>query len=148
MPYSSLDNEAAAAFFEIERMRSPYENIGLLYEQDGRIRRTPVASKNRAGRVKGRFEIPAGSLRGIFHNHPNTGGRKLDLDRFSADDLEQAKRLGVPSYIMGGGAFRRFDPRTGETRDVIAEIPIDEIRTYLMRKLLDRAPNDSRGLMR
>src|SRR5690606_26692134 len=67
MPFV-LDDAAAAALWAIQN--APREHIGLLYEQDGTIRATPTQTRNNAGRTKGSFEIPAGSLRGIFHNHP------------------------------------------------------------------------------
>src|SRR5690606_40067003 len=91
----------------------------------------------------------------IVHNHPppkQRRGSMLDVDvertSFSPDDLKQAKRLGVPSYIAAGNKLRRYDPATGRTQDVLAEIPIDEIMRDLMIRLLNRDPNDPRGLYR
>src|SRR5690554_4108203 len=140
----ALDNAAAAALWAIQN--APREHIGLLYEQDGTIHATPTQTRNNAGRTKGSFEIPAGSLRGIFHNHPplkqQRRGSMLDVDvertSFSPDDLKQAKRLGVPSYIAVGNKLRRYDPATGRTEDVLAEIPIDVIRALYITDGLPR----------
>ena len=133
----TLDDAAAAALWRLRR--EPLEHIGLLYEQDGSIRATPTASRNRPDKTRGHFSIPAGSLRGIYHNHPSTGARKFDLDRFSKDDITQAKRLGVPSYITTpAGALFRYDPATGTAAPVLAMIPIDEIAAYFRAQLTKR----------
>lgn len=132
-----LDDAAARALWALAY--APAEHIGLLYEQDGTIHATPTRTRNNAGHAKGSFEIPAGSLRGIFHNHPppkqRRRGSMLDVDveraSFSPDDIKQAKRLGVPSYIAAGNKLRRYDPATGRTEDVLATIPIEEILRLL-----------------
>lgn len=150
-----LDDAAARALWALRH--APIEHIGLLYEQDGRILATPTQTRDHYATTGGTFQIPAGSLRGIFHNHPARRSGRGDLDasrrdrqrtKFSPDDYRQAKRLGVPSYIAAGNKLRRYDPATGRTEDVLAEIPIDVIVRDLMVRLLNRDPNDPRGLYR
>lgn len=151
-PYNDLDNAAAAALFMLARQQDVqrYEHIGLLYQDGEKIGRTPTASRHEQEHVKGTFRIPSGSLRALFHNHPTPRGWLPSMTRqFSDEDKIQAQQVGVPSYIgTSEHEVRRYDPTTGETTDVLAEFPIDEFRSYLMQKLLDRAPNDPRGLMR
>ena len=130
-----LDDAAARALWALAD--APVEHIGLLYEQDGRILATPAQTRGRYATTGGTFQIPAGSLRGIFHNHPARRSERGDLDagrrdrqrtKFSPDDYRQAKRLGVPSYIAAGPKLlRRYDPATGRTEDVLAMIPIEEL---------------------
>lgn len=103
--------------------------------------------------------VPARSI-AIGHNHPN------GVTDFSAQDVETADRIQRSSYIAAGdhpatAEIRRYDAgftptyrdaRDGKVRShgepVLAQFPIDEFRSYLMRKLLDRAADDPRGLMR
>ena len=151
-----LDDAAARALWALRH--APIEHIGLLYEQDGTIRATPTRSQHNESKTRGTFAVPAGSLRAIFHNHPPRRSRRGDLsasrrDRqrseFSRDDIIQAQKLGVPSYIQAGNELLRYTPGgplTGEP--VLAEIPIDVIVRDLMVRLLNRDPNDPRGLYR
>ena len=147
-----LDDIAAQALWPLRGER--IEHIGLLYDDGGTIRATDTAAGRRAS-ARGTFGIPAGSLVGIFHNHPLSGRAKKDAQRrqFSPDDVQNAERLGVPSYIIAGGMLRRYDPGTPHAglaysnvpgKDVLAEIPIDVIRAELMARL-GRAPDDPRG---
>src|SRR5690606_1269995 len=106
----------------------------------------PVAGRKDSAR--GSFSIPAGSLLGIFHNHPLSGREARDRNRrrFSPTDVKQAQRLGVPSYIIAGNQLFRYDPRPvapdalenvrGEP--VLAMIPIDEIAAYFRAQLTKR----------
>lgn len=154
MDQHALDDAAAAALWALRN--ATVEHIGLIYD-NGAVRATPSHTRRDAARAGGTFSIPAGSLRGLFHNHPPRtrkrgamGEARRDSDRasFSRDDIEQAQKLGVPSYIAAGPKLRRYDPATGRTEDVLAEIPIDVIVQSLMMRLLDREPTDPRGLYR
>lgn len=150
----AMDDAAAAALWMLSLEHdSRRERIGLLYGDD--YKRTPTRGQGEGDSAGGAFAIPRGSLRALFHNHPDTTSGARDLrnagggERFSSDDVEQARKLKVPSYISTpSGAVRRYEPSTGGTSDVLAQFPIDEFRAYLMKKLLDREPDDPRGLMR
>lgn len=138
----ALDDAAAAALWPI--MAAPVEHIGLLYAHGDGIRTTETVSQDNAGKTRGKFAVPAGTLRGMFHNHPPRGRRRetlsdKDKDRikFSQQDIRQAQRLGVPSYIAAGHKIRRYDPATGRTEDVLAEIPVELIRDYFHRRFFE-----------
>ena len=137
----ALDDAAARALWALRN--EPLEHIGLLYEQEG-VQATPTRTQHNAGRTKGSFAIPPGSLRGLFHNHPERQTRResmgqSDIERakFSAADKKQARQLGVPSYIAAGPKLRRYDPATGRTEDVLAEIPVELIRDYFHRRFFE-----------
>lgn len=145
MPYA-LDDAAAAALYALAGL--PVEHMGALYGED--LRRSNLVSNNSSGRVRGKLTIPGGSsnLRALFHNHPSTGRKDANRSAFSMDDKDQARRLGVPSYISAGDRIRRFDPVTGQTSDVLAQFPIDEWRRQMIVEILGRAPDDPRGAMK
>ena len=141
--WRALDDAAARALFALAF--EPVEHIGLLYEQDGQILATPTRSMRNESETRGAFTIPTGSLRAIFHNHPPKRLKRDNLSRsdrrrseFSPDDIRQAQKLGVPSYIAAGNKLRRYDPATGRMEDVLAEIPIDEITAYFRAQLTKR----------
>lgn len=140
--WRALDDAAARALFALAF--EPVEHIGLLYEQDGQILATSTRSLRNESETRGAFSIPAGSLRAIFHNHPPKRSGRGDLSRsdrrrseFSLDDIRQAQKLGVPSYIAAGPKLRRFDPATGRVEDVLAEIPVELIRDYFHRRFFE-----------
>jgi hypothetical protein len=141
-----LDNAAEAALFMLGLTQNPkVEHLGALYAGDQGIARTGTVDGNDQ-HTHGTLSVPHGSLLALFHNHPNIRGFEGG-DGPSQDDIAQAQRLKVPSYISTpSGRTRRFDPSTGKVEDVLAEFPIDEWRAYLMQKLLNRAPDDPRGL--
>lgn len=144
----TLDDAAAAALWRLAHQ--PVEHMGLLYASEHGVQSTPTISSGQDAQVKGSLTVPAGSLLALFHNHPERDGRDRGTARtFSRDDKAQARRLGKPSYITTADrTVKRFDPATGDTEEVLAQIPVEEIRGYLMQKLLGRAPGDPRGLMR
>lgn len=153
MPRDVLDDAAVAALYRIAN--EPREHIGLLYEQGGTIASTPTAATG-ASSAKGTFAIPAGSLRGLFHQHPENvkaargiqGQNQTARTDFSRDDINQAQKVGVPSYIAAGDLVKRYDPTTGETAEVLAQFPWDEQRRKIMVELLRRLPDDPRGVRR
>ncbi len=138
----ALDDAAARALWPLRGER--VEHMGLLYEREG-LQATPTRRGNDR-QSGGSFAIPKGSLRALFHNHPprvrnrrsgRMEGRDAERVKFSDDDITQALKLGVPSYISAGHALRRFDPTSGNTEDVLAEIPVDLIRDYFHRRFFE-----------
>lgn len=152
-PMDQLDDAAAAALWQLRA--KPQEEIGLLYRGLNGVERTPTQSRGGTRRAGGSFAIPPGSLRAIFHNHPAReiargarGSKDVERDAFSGDDTLQARTLGVPSYISAGDRVMRYDPSTRGTEEVLAQFPIDEWRSHIMRTLLGRSPDDQRGAYR
>lgn len=147
-----LDNTAVAALWSLQH--EPTEHMGLLYRgTDGRPAAMAPQDSGDGGHSKARFVLP-GKLLALYHNHPPTqasrAGRARDVERskFSDNDLAQAKRLGVPSYIVAGQDVRRYvpgGPSAGEP--VLAEIPWPAIAGEI-RGLLRRDVSDPRGLLR
>jgi hypothetical protein len=134
--YENTDDAAAAALFRLSK--APVEHMGLLYQTGDRFDHTPTQSRNRQGEVKGRFNLPTGSLRALFHNHPTAGDapNSPTTRQFSATDRAEAKRLGVPSYISAGDTLRRYDPITGQSTEVLAQYPIEEMKRQLLARAL------------
>lgn len=128
MPHA-LDDAAAAALWGIRH--APKEHIGVLYGDE--IKASPVAG-GRESQVSGRFTIPSGSLRGLFHNHTKSSRR----ERFSDEDRLMAKHRNVPSYISAGEKVMRYDPSTGKTEEVLAQIPMDAIRALYLAEGLKK----------
>ncbi len=131
----ALDDAAVAALYRVGR--SPTENIGALYGDP--LQRSGFASSASDESVRGRLQIPGGpaAIRALVHNHPRANNHSdRNRHRFSEDDKREAMRLGVPSYLAIDDRVRRFDPTTGLTADVLAQIPIEEIRRlYLVEAL-------------
>lgn len=144
--YASVDGAAAAAQMRINSMPDVEQNeyIGLIYQDSktGKYLFTePVTLGAASGkdRARGSFSVPGGraAVRGIIHNHPSTMGmsqRRLSL--LSGDDIDQAEQLDVPSYIVNGNSLLRWTGKTkgrgrsrrGVTEEVLAQIPIQEIK--------------------
>ena len=125
-----LDNAAAAALFMLGITHpTNIENMGALYSDNGGYSRTETVSTGQGAHVKGSLSIPAGSLAGLFHNHP---GPQQSIESFSPDDLAMARRMGVPSYISTpSGNVLRFDPKSNTTQPVLAEFPIEELVRHI-----------------
>ena len=141
MPYDALDDAAQAALWPIRH--APREHIGALYAMDGRIASTPTVTANDAKSVGGTLKVPRGTLRALYHDHPIGEAMKGDLRRdiegerqkFSRDDIAQARGLGVPSYISAGERIFRYDP-SGRTEEVLAQLPLDPIKQLYIKGLM------------
>lgn len=136
--YTSLDDAAAAALMRINAQENAeiHEYIGLIYQdpKTGKYLFTEPQSTRARDRSKGAFRIPKGSLRAIIHNHPEAASNDPG-PYLSPDDMEQARKFGVPSYIGVGSSLLRwtgktsgpFRSRRGLTEEVLAQIPIQEL---------------------
>lgn len=154
----ALDNAAYAALLAIERRPRGHidEHIGLLYQdpETGSVLSTNPQSTGQRSKATGAFTVPTGSARGIFHNHPAQGQHRSlrnvgGAEQFSNGDISTAKQLGLPSYIMTPkGMFLRYDPSSGDTDPVLVEYPIEEAKRRMMAEILNRSPDDPRGLRR
>ena len=107
--------------------------MGALYSLGGGYAYTPTIGGGSES-VRGTLAVPPGSLAGLFHNHP---GPERSSEDFSPEDKAQARRLGKPSYIQTPSmALRRFDPLTGTTTNVLAEIPVEQIHRLMIAEAL------------
>lgn len=103
-----------------EKSQNKHEFISVVYEVDGQYLFTEPSSTSTTGRSRtatAAVKIPEGSLRAIVHNHPK--GKSNEI--FSGKDVEQAEKLGVPSFIIfapreGGPEMRVYRPGQTETQ--------------------------------
>lgn len=135
-----LDDAATAALWALRS--EPREHIGALYRSGDGYGRTPTVS-GQSNRASGALRVPSGSLAALFHNHPRRPSRGLSASdtaasEFSDRDREQARALGVPSYISAGDHVMRFDPGADKTEEVLAQIPIEEIRRLYLSEALKK----------
>lgn len=126
----AVDDAAAAALWPVRHREKEY--LGVLYG-DG-LRASDLFTQGSRNRAGGAFQIPAGSLRALFHNHP-PGPERGEL---SVRDRMNAERLKVPSYISAGDQVFRYDPSTRKTEEVLAQIPLDEIRRLYLSEALNK----------
>lgn len=149
MADTKLDDAAVAALFHISTLPHAKRREFLSAIFGDELQRTEPITSGSRDRVNGSITFPRGSLRALVHNHPqkDVRDRNAEPNKFSDGDMALADRLGVPSYITTpDGTVRRYE--RGATTDVLAQFPIDEWRAYMMRELLNRAPDDPRGLKR
>ncbi|MBI3564842.1 MAG: hypothetical protein HY079_06575 [Elusimicrobia bacterium] len=114
--YASAE-QAAVAGLRIAMARSGrYENGGAVVAKDGSFYRTEPVSNGDEGHIRFAVEVPAGArLVAIFHTHPDAGPQTR---LFSQDDVAEAAKLGLTSYIgvMDDRVIRRFTPGVTPTR--------------------------------
>ncbi|OGT57394.1 MAG: hypothetical protein A3E01_07135 [Gammaproteobacteria bacterium RIFCSPHIGHO2_12_FULL_63_22] len=109
------------------------EHIGLIYQDGADAKSTSPQSSQQKAKVRANIIIPKGSLRALYHNHPVFNTRR-DFrgagggESFSDDDKTQARKLGVPSYILTPTRrVLKFDPKTNEVSEVLAQLDLAEI---------------------
>lgn len=132
-----MDDAAAAALYGLGR--APTEYIGALYGDN--LERSEFVGSSSNEKVRGGLQIPGGAsaIRALMHNHPRAKNvTDLNRHRFSPGDKEAAMRLKVPSYIAIDDRLRRYDPSTDRTEDVLAQIPLDEIRRLYLAEALKK----------
>lgn len=106
------------------------EHIGAIYQDGDAFKGTATVSTGQRSKTGGTLKVPKDSLRALFHNHPIVkGNRELrdsgGGDAFSDDDKAQAKKLGVPSYILTpSGKILKYDPATDETLEILYQLPV------------------------
>ena len=169
--YDNVDDAAAAALMWLAHQprNSNQEYMGLLFQDptDQKYYRTEFQTEGKHD-TSSYTGAPDGRIAGIVHNHPpQRAGDHYPSTDFSFTDAATAEANKVPSYIVGlgvsGDADRKFVPKGDLTpgqiktlaqrlggehgQPFLAQFPIEEFKIFLMRKLLDRAPNDPRGLM-
>lgn len=161
----ALDDAAMQALWGLLSRNTEY--LGALYADGDGVKATDTISSGDNARVSGTLAVPRGSLRALYHNHPDEPAQQHSIRKkprndlaaeFSRKDKQQADALGVLSYITTPtGRLRRYDPASGKAADVLAQLPLDQMipkkrgpidmtRAELIGKLLGTAPNDPRGL--
>ncbi len=87
---------------------------GVLFKNaDGEYCYSTFGGNSSATTFKVRAKIPAqSSLAGLYHLHPRENGGRLDPSaaKFSAEDVDMARALGVPSYIRTPLDMRKLGP--------------------------------------
>lgn len=108
-PYDSLDDVifyAAQAAREMGANKTEYMSV-VYQAPDGRYQfAEPQGGEHRA-KADAKLTFPKGSkLLALVHNHPGMdvedGRGDRGQSKFSPEDVQQAKELGIPSYITYG----------------------------------------------
>lgn len=113
--FTTPQDAAAAAQAAVQKQKdsSAFEFVSVIFEDPdtGKFSFT-TPKKGKKGEFRISVNIPKGSLRGIFHNHPPTNNElDEDLQRFfSPDDMSIASQLNVPSFISVGNELLKWDP--------------------------------------
>jgi hypothetical protein len=161
--YDHLDDAAAAALMRlsVQPRWADQEYMGLLIKgEDGKYYRTNFQTQG--SRHSSEWTgYPGGQVAGVVHNHPaSRSGNKYPSTHFSPEDINTARSMNVPSYVttpqhLSIPAQVRHTPdrKTNATQPIageefLAEFPWEEFKQHMMRQILERAPNDPRGLMR
>jgi hypothetical protein len=114
--HASLQEAVRAALGAAVDRSAKRESLGLVYEVDGRFHFTEPSGRGSSSRSGATLKIPKGSARAIYHNHP----RGRDHELFSATDIDESERLGLPSYIVFGDerTIRSYTPGRTQRRAI------------------------------
>lgn len=107
--YPSADQAAMAALRSIQEKHVETGGAVLFNPQAGHYAYTQPVGKNDTGHFSAAVQVPPGwQMAALFHTHP-VGARSTE---FSPDDIDMARQLKVPSYILPlyDGKVRSFDP--------------------------------------
>jgi proteasome lid subunit RPN8/RPN11 len=113
--YAGADQAAVAALRIAMPLSQDYENGGAIIERDGAFYYSDPVSNGDTGHIVFKAAFPEGGrLAAIYHTHPSS---EEDSRMFSWDDVNEARKLNVDSYIgvLGDGTIRFFDPRKTPT---------------------------------
>ncbi len=112
----AAQNDAAVAALRVALPESgEHEFGGIIVELGGAFYYTDPVSNGDDGDIAFKAVLSAGSrFMAIYHTHPSM---KRDARLFSPHDVDEARRLGVDSYIgvWRDGTVRFFDPRSTRT---------------------------------
>jgi hypothetical protein len=115
--YPTLEVAALAALAAALPLSERFEYGGVIAECLGSYHvSTPVTNRDEV-HVEYEVRIPRGcQLAALYHTHPSNDGRPT---RFSPDDVNTARTLGVPSFIgvWADRSVRLFDPSMVATKD-------------------------------
>jgi len=107
--YGALEDAAVAALRAAAAQSEKFEYAGALVRSDAGFFYTDAVTARDDASVRYAVRVPEGfALVGIYHTHPSGDGATL----FSPTDVQQAKSLGLPSFIgvMDDESVRLFAP--------------------------------------
>jgi hypothetical protein len=123
-PFDTLDDAIFAAAEKVRQVTGDKsEAITAIYELAGKFHIAEPAGSGRHSKADGKLMLPKGStLLALMHNHPVDNHGLEGQDVFSPADMQQAKALGVPSFITYGQAMSIAQYRAGDPVSV-ASVP-------------------------
>jgi|GEM_PF-2339962 len=107
--YVTLEDAAVAALRAAAAQSGEFEYAGALVRSDAGFFYTDAVTAHDDSKVRYAVRVPEGfALAGIYHTHPSGDGSRV----FSPTDVQQAKSLGLPSFIgvMDDDCVRMFSP--------------------------------------
>jgi len=84
----------------------------VIRDESGRYSSQPFPVQRQFRRAEARGATPAGAV-AIIHTHPS------NMERPSRQDQLEAKRLGIPIYVLTRWAIQKVDPNTGNNVRVV-----------------------------
>lgn len=114
--YASPDQAAVAALKLAMPRSDRFENGGVIVERGGSFFYSEPVSNGQTGHIQFRAGVRKGDrLVALYHTHPSDEPQSR---LFSWDDVAEAQKLGVNSYIgvLGDGTVRFFNPARTPTR--------------------------------